>query len=222
MKVFISHSSVDSWIARHISTDISALGIETFLDSKDIETGQSIDDLIGSHLEDSDELLILVSPAALRGQWVFLEAGGAHALKKRLIPILLHVSADEIPLPIARYLARDLNDIDRYYEELRVRTLTYDQAKLKSVSTIKSQAAQRSRELKVGDRVRVHNRLPDDQDEPPMWNEEMSQYLGKEATIIRKAPPNRLFPDTEAFFLDVDQASWLWSPRWLDLVWPPD
>jgi hypothetical protein len=34
VKVFISHSSLDKWIARRIAADLADLGIETFLDEK--------------------------------------------------------------------------------------------------------------------------------------------------------------------------------------------
>ena len=46
MKVFISHSSKDKWAARRISQDLLQMGIESFLDEKDIETGDAIDESI--------------------------------------------------------------------------------------------------------------------------------------------------------------------------------
>jgi len=101
MKVFISHSSRDKWVARRISQDLNAMGIETFLDEKDIETGASIDEVIGDHLKDCDDCLMLLSPSALNSHWVLIEIGGAKALGKRLIPVLLHVGANEIPAPLS-------------------------------------------------------------------------------------------------------------------------
>src|ERR1044072_8672601 len=121
MKIFISHSSQDKWVARKISEDLNRIGIETFLDEKDIGTGESIDDAIGQHLLESDELLIIISPASLSSQWVFVEIGGAKALGKRLVPILFHVGANELPPLLSRFLARDLNDIQTYYDEAKNR-----------------------------------------------------------------------------------------------------
>jgi TIR domain len=103
MKVFISHSSVDKWVARRISQDLQAMGIETFLDEKDIETGDSFDDSIQEQLRESDELLMLLSPAALQSTWVVMEIGGAKVLGKRLIPILLHVGVNEMPSPLTKH-----------------------------------------------------------------------------------------------------------------------
>ena len=51
MKIFISHSSKDKWAARRISQDLNGLGAETFLDEKDIKTGESIDESIKKHLK---------------------------------------------------------------------------------------------------------------------------------------------------------------------------
>jgi hypothetical protein len=215
MKVFISHSSADSWIARRIAEDLAALGVETFLDAKDIETGESIDESIRRHLEEADEILILVSPIALTSQWVFMESGGAHVLKKRMIPILLHVAARELPLPIARYLGRDINEIEKYYEELKKRAMQATQPDRSEELLQDPELTRNNREFKVGDRVRIIDTPPDDWEELPVWDERMSQYLGYEATIIRKSTANYLS-------LDVDQAAWLWSPRWLRLVWAAD
>ena len=36
MKIFVSHSSHDKWVARQISNLLEAEGHETFLDAKDI------------------------------------------------------------------------------------------------------------------------------------------------------------------------------------------
>lgn len=99
MKIFISHSSVDQWVARRISQDLIDLGIDTFLDEKDIETGQSIDDTVTDNLRDCDELVLILSPTALRSHWVLIEVGGAKVLGKRVVPILLGVTPNAIPQP---------------------------------------------------------------------------------------------------------------------------
>ena len=41
MKIFISHSSYDKWVARQISHRLIEKGHTTFLDEKDIKTGDS-------------------------------------------------------------------------------------------------------------------------------------------------------------------------------------
>jgi hypothetical protein len=114
MKVFISHSSRDKWIARKLSEEITNLKCTTFLDEKDIQTGESIDSEINKHLVDCDDFLLLLSPDSIKSHWVLIELGGALALKKRVVIILLYLGANEIPQPITKYLARDINEIDKY------------------------------------------------------------------------------------------------------------
>lgn len=188
MKVFISHSSRDRWVARRISEDLNRLGVETFLDEKDMETGASIDETIGEHLKDSDECLILLSPSSLSSHWVLIEAGGAKALGKRLVPILLHIGVNDIPNPITKQLARDINDIEKYYGEVQNR-LT-GAAPPRQPRASKRQGAvptPRVRSFSVGDRVRLPN------SRPPIinrgkyvleWTARMDKYLGKTATVI--------------------------------------
>jgi hypothetical protein len=121
MKIFISHSSRDSWIAHHVSEDLRKLGAHTFLDAKDIATGDSIDGTVRKHLKESDEILILLSREAAKSWWVQLEMSAAWALDKRLIPILLHVGVNKVPEPFRDSLARDLNDVRSYYDEVKRR-----------------------------------------------------------------------------------------------------
>src|SRR6267378_5040048 len=118
MKIFISHSSYDKWTARQISRQLEDQQHQTFLDEKDIKTGDSIDASIQEHLKDSDHLLIIISPVSLKSHWVFIEIGSAKALGKRIVPILFHIEPNEVPNAISQLLARDINDIDIYYKEL--------------------------------------------------------------------------------------------------------
>lgn len=152
MKIFISHSSKDKWAARRISEDLENLGANTFLDEKDIRTGESIDNSIKKNLKNCDDFLFLLSPSSLKSEWVLVELGGALALEKKIIPILLYVGANEIPSMISLKLARDINDIDRYYNEV------------KSVldGTQKPKSKKSTSKLKIGDKVKISETRPND------------------------------------------------------------
>lgn len=117
----ISHSTQDKWIATRIAEDLATAGADAFLDAKDIKTGESIDGAIQKHLRECDEMLMLLSPAALASSWVLIEIGGAKVLGMPLIPILLHVGANDLPQPLSGGLARDLNEVDLYIQEVRER-----------------------------------------------------------------------------------------------------
>lgn len=206
MRVFISHSSHDKWIAGQISSQLNERGHETFLDAKDIDTGDSIDDSLQTNIADCDELLIVISPISLKSQWVFIEIGGAKALGKRIIPILLHIQPNEIPKPISQLLARDINDIEKYYGELdnRVRGEATPRAK-------KTPSRKKIGVFSVGDRVKiaeVEHLTDGDKRQGPGWVDEMDKYSGVITEIIMiKANKN--------IRLSVDDQEYWWTARWL-------
>jgi TIR domain/Mind bomb SH3 repeat domain len=223
MMVFISHSSKDKWIARRLSQDLEARDITTFLDEKDIQTGDSIDDSIQEHLAESDEVLMLLSPTALDSHWVLLEIGGARALGKRLVPVLLHVGANELPAPLAKGLARDLNDIERYYEEIERRaageeviTPTELEVEGSGAATRRRRGQRRQRNsYKVGDRVKIPEEpQPDFTTNAGLtvgWEEGMTRYAGRVGTVVT-------VDDDRTVNLDVDDEEWWWAMDWLEPV----
>jgi hypothetical protein len=217
VKVFISHSTADKWAARKISEDLERLGITTFLDEKDIQTGDSIDSSIAAHLADSEHFLILLSPASVHSHWVLIELGGAIALKKHLVPVLLYLGTNEIPKPITRFLARDINDLNRYYEELLARPAATVSDTTRPARRAKPKKRGR-RALKVGDRVRLPVKRPtlDSEDEQIVaWVDEMDAYLDKEAAIvsIEKVPEG-----FNTYHIDLDGGEWMWVAQWLTPV----
>jgi hypothetical protein len=230
MKVFISHSSYDKWIARQMSRLLEQSGHTTFLDEKDIKTGDSIDTAIQIHLKDADHLLILLSPASIKSHWVFIELGGAKALGKRVIPILFHVAANEIPSAISQLLARDINEFDKYISELAPST-----APTKKQPTSRRQAASVTKDtsekeiepnfdehtvlrkgkfgdFKIGDKVtivQVERLTDEDKDSGPKWVSSMDKYSGLQTRITGFFPSGnivKIAADDEEFWWDV---SWL-------------
>lgn len=118
-KVFISHSTKDKWVARQISKEIEASGskgrIKTFLDEKDIETGDSISDSIKENIKACDEFLILLTRDSVNRQWVLLELGAAWILEKRISGIVYGISPEEMPQVLSLYKVIDLNKFDDEY-----------------------------------------------------------------------------------------------------------
>ena len=118
--VFISHSSKDSWIARIIAEKISALGAEAWLDIKDLEGGDIVTGKILEGLDRCHEAVVLVSPNSVGSQWVVFEIGAVWGQHKRITPILNNVSYEAIT-PLKEVKAVDLNDFDRFLDELAKR-----------------------------------------------------------------------------------------------------
>jgi hypothetical protein len=128
VKVFVSHFSGDTWVARQICKEIEQLGVETFLDAADIQTGDVFEEAIRQNLQTCDELLVLLTPAALTRPYVWMEIGTAWLRQKRIVGILYGLTGDEIstgertPALLKGMHMRDLNDLDLYLAELRDRS----------------------------------------------------------------------------------------------------
>ena len=205
MKTFISHSSKDKWAAKRISSELNFLGITTFLDEKDIKTGESIDVKVQEHLSDCNDLLILISPASLNSHWVLIELGGAIALKKNIIPIFLYVGANEIPHPINKILGRDINEIERYYEEVK------QKSRGKTISRVEPEKnIVLDEKFKIGNIVKLPS-TPQNEDVDPGWVENMDSYMGLTAKIIDLI----VTENVQCALVDIDNGEWSWALSWL-------
>jgi hypothetical protein len=94
MSVFISYSSVDREIANDLAELLQSLDIEYFLDRKDIAWGDPVTEAVQAGLRNCSCLVVIVSPASLKSQWVPFEVGQAVAAGKRILPYLTHPSLD--------------------------------------------------------------------------------------------------------------------------------
>jgi hypothetical protein len=123
-QVFVSHATADKWIAKVICEKIEALGAATFRDDRDISGGESIPDTIRREIEQSNDILVLLTPQSITRQWIMIEVGAAWGLSKRrrrMIPILYHVAFSDIPVIMQLMKAYVLNDFDQYLDDLRNR-----------------------------------------------------------------------------------------------------
>ncbi len=129
VKVFISHSSVDTWVARQLATHIKGCGADTFLDAADIEHGDDFEDRILEAEATCSELLVLLTPWAIGRTYVWLEIGFFKHSRKRIVGVLHGLSVEEITKDphVAVLLKKldlvDLNNVDSYFEQLKRRVL---------------------------------------------------------------------------------------------------
>jgi hypothetical protein len=221
VKIFISHSSRDVWVARRIQDDLQRIGTETFLDENDLQTGDIFDKELRQNLRDSDELLMLLSPTAVASPWVLLEIGAAWALDMRLVPIMHGIGINELPSAIDKRQARDLNEISRYYEELKGRIGTGRGSSAADIATPSKAGAVplASRPLPegvdpgIGDRVITPTIVPPNIPKPSgkvvNFVDDMAKYLGVSARIIDVEPSDRTVR------LDVDGGVYWWAVEWL-------
>lgn len=117
-RVFLSHSAKDNWVAHQMTRLIEERGITVFLDEKDIEGGEDIAERIRTALEECNEFVVLLSRYSVNRQWVLIETGAAWMLKKRMTAIVDKITSQELPDILADLKYVDLNDFDRFLEEV--------------------------------------------------------------------------------------------------------
>ena len=114
-------------VARQIARHIEELGASTFLDEADIEHGDDIEEEILSAAQNSDELLVLLTPWALTRPYIWIEIGAFWVYSKRIIGVLQGLRISELitdegtPTLLKRIDLLELNRIDSYFEQLATR-----------------------------------------------------------------------------------------------------
>jgi hypothetical protein len=127
IRVFISHSSIDTWVARQIGSHIEARGAAAFLDERDIPAGGDFLAKILNAEPDCEELLVLLTPWSIKRAYVLFEISCFTHSWKRIVGIPHGLTADEVAKDpyIGVLLGRrdlvDINRIESYFEELDAR-----------------------------------------------------------------------------------------------------
>ena len=125
--LFISHSSIDTWVASQIAREAEACGATPFLDETNITVGEDFEDHILAALERAKELIVLLTPWSLSRPYVWAEIGAAWGRRIPIIGVLHGLTPTEIqsnpalPLIIKRRDLIDLNEIPLYFSQLRQR-----------------------------------------------------------------------------------------------------
>jgi hypothetical protein len=126
-KVFVSHSGDDIWVAEQIARRIEDCGASTFLDRRDIATGDNFKERIRDEIPKCEELLALFTPWSRRRAWVRHEIGLADAFRKRIICVFYKVTIadfdpqDDGPGPLEGLNIIELNNLNTYFQALRKR-----------------------------------------------------------------------------------------------------
>ena len=114
--VFISYSRIDKEFARRLLRKLAKIGINCFLDEKNIEWGNSISDTISGALKECAAVIVIISPASLKSAWVPFEVGQAVSTGKRILPLLTHPALD-VPLYLANFnCVKHISDAARFFE----------------------------------------------------------------------------------------------------------
>lgn len=114
---FICHASEDKPTARKLASDLNRYGVRVWLDERELRVGESLRERIEAALEKSHHVIILISRASLKKEWVKKELSAAIALeierkKEVIVPVLL----DKVSVPL---LIRDklYADLENSYKD---------------------------------------------------------------------------------------------------------
>ena len=119
--VFVSHATHDKWIATVLCEKIEDTGAVTFRDDRDIEGGEKIPSVIKEKINSCNDFVVLLTPESIKRQWVLIEIGMACATNRRIVPLMYHVEAGQIPDIIKDDKGLTLNELDRYLSEVTKR-----------------------------------------------------------------------------------------------------
>lgn len=120
--VFISHSSLDAWIAKTMAEKVEALGATVWLDEKDLHGGDLVAEDIVKGISACHEAIVLISPNSVKSQWVSFEIGGVRAQHKRVTPVLNNVKPQQM-VTMQDIKGIDLNRFDQFLAQLKRRIL---------------------------------------------------------------------------------------------------
>ncbi len=112
MQVFISHSSKDKAIAQRLAHRLIESGLKVWIPEDEIFPGDNWAKKVGAALEESDIMVVLITPHAFESEWVKEEiqyALTSEHYQGRLIPVFLGHET-EIPAD-APWILRKLSPV---------------------------------------------------------------------------------------------------------------
>ena len=82
MQVFLSHSTADKPFVNEFNSILTAFGVKTFYDDKDIGIGDDIPGKIYEGIENSDFIMYFISKNSINSKWVQEELSIAKMYEK--------------------------------------------------------------------------------------------------------------------------------------------
>lgn len=128
MKVFLSHSKSDETVARKVASALQDAGMEVWDHHIEILPGDNWAEKIARALRESEAMVVLLSPDALRSEWLHKEieyALGEKRYSNRLIPVLIPppetFSQENIP-----WILKKLNmiELSKYEDDEGIKQIT--------------------------------------------------------------------------------------------------
>ncbi len=102
-RVFISYAYEDRRDAQRLAAYLQAAKVGAFLDT-DLSVGEKWSNQLSTAIEDSDWIVVLMSPAYFSSRWAQAEVAQALALKKQILPIMVEPCEVKGPLQYIQWL----------------------------------------------------------------------------------------------------------------------
>ncbi|MHB8625433.1 MAG: toll/interleukin-1 receptor domain-containing protein [Aggregatilineales bacterium] len=112
MKLFISYSRADMAIAMRLADDLAQQGYSLWLDVRSIPHGANWDNEVQRGLDESDVMLVLLSPSSSSSQNVADEWSYFIEKRKKILPLMIQPC--EVPFRLSR---RQRVDFTRSYDQ---------------------------------------------------------------------------------------------------------
>jgi WD40 repeat protein len=110
-QVFVSYAEPDKATMQKICNSLRRESLTVWTNKTDIQTGEDFQSAIDRGIEQTDNLVYLLSPDSVKSEYVRKELEYAVSLNKRIIPVLVReTSADEIPKALQGVQYIDLTD----------------------------------------------------------------------------------------------------------------
>ncbi|MNF65498.1 TIR domain protein [compost metagenome] len=127
MKVFLSHSSKDKSVVRPVASYLESQGFKVWLDEWEMTPGDSLIEKISEGIEESDKLVVFLTPDSIESNWVKNEVYSGLIMEiakekglggKFVIPVLLR--ACKVPIMLRGKLYADFTflEFDKACESL--------------------------------------------------------------------------------------------------------
>lgn len=110
MNVFISHALADRNAAENIASALKAQGLAVTNPVANVAPGENIALRVGKALEQANAIIVLLSPEAVKSEWVQNEIGYALTSPRiggRVVPVMVR-KTDDVP-----WILEELNIIER-------------------------------------------------------------------------------------------------------------
>lgn len=117
IQVFISYAETDEAIATDLRKRLADRGVRCFLARKDLRGGDAWRSEIRQALRSSREVWVVASPSSMSRFWVGMEVGVGWVLDKRIVPVRVGVSRDDLVDGLREWQSPGLDEIDAHIAE---------------------------------------------------------------------------------------------------------